>query len=70
MFQSGYTLHNICSNNQVEQPAIAKALETIEKSHISDCIPRTATVHTDSRITLHSLKNMKNHNYLIEEIRN
>jgi ribonuclease HI len=25
--------------------------------------------HTDSRITLHSLKNTKNHNYLIEEIR-
>jgi hypothetical protein len=49
--------------------AIVKALGTIEKSHINDCIPRTATVHTDSRITLHSLKNTENHNYLIEEIR-
>ena len=67
--QLRYTLHNRCSNNQAEQLAIFKALETIEKSHISDCIPRTATVHTDSRITLHSLKNTKNHNYLIEEIR-
>jgi ribonuclease HI len=64
-----YTLQNRCSNNQTEQLAIFKALETIEKSHINDCIPRTTTVHTDSRITLHSLKNTKNHNYLIEQIR-
>jgi len=65
--QLRYTLHNRCSNNQAEL-ATVKALETIEKSHINDCIPRTATVHTDSRITLQSLKNTKNHNYLIEEI--
>jgi len=30
---------------------------------------RAATVNTDSRITLQSLKNTKNHNYIIEEIR-
>jgi hypothetical protein len=54
-----YTLHNRCCNIQAEQPAIVKALETIKKSHINDCIQRTATVHTDSRITLHSLKNTK-----------
>jgi hypothetical protein len=39
--------------------AIVKALETTEKSRINDNIPRTATVHTDSRITLQSLKNTK-----------
>ena len=55
--------------NQDEQPAIVKILETIEKSHINDNIPRTVTVHTDNRITLQSLKNTKNHNYLIEDIR-
>ena len=31
--------------------------------------PRSATVNTDSRITLQSLQNTNNHNYLIEEIR-
>jgi len=41
----------------------------IEKSHINDNIPRTVTVHADSRITLQSLKNTKHHNYLIEQIR-
>jgi hypothetical protein len=39
------------------------------KLDISDNIARTATVHTDSRIALQSLKNTKNHNYLIEEVR-
>jgi len=57
--QLRYTLHNRCSNNQAEQLAILKALETIEKSHINDNIPRTVTVHTDSGITLQFLKNTK-----------
>ena len=63
--QLRYTLHNSCSNNQAEQLAIVKALETIGKLHINDTIPRSATVHTDSRITLQSLQNTNNHNYLI-----
>ena len=67
--QLGFTLYNRCSNNQAEQLAIVKALETIEKSHINENFPRTITVHTDSRITLQTLKNTKNHSYLIEEIR-
>jgi ribonuclease HI len=54
--QLKYTLRNRCSSNQAEQLAIVKALETIEKSHINYNIPRTAAVHTDSRITLQSLK--------------
>jgi hypothetical protein len=57
-----FTLHNRCSN-QAEQ---FKVLEIIETLHIND-IQRTVTVHTDSRITLQTLKNPKNHNYLIEE---
>jgi len=67
--RSQYTLHNSCSNNQAEQLAIVKALETIEKLHIKDSIPRSATVHTDSRITLQSLQIANNPNYLIDEIR-
>jgi ribonuclease HI len=66
--QLRYT-HNRCSNNQAEQVAIVKALDKLRKLDTNDNIPRTATVHTDSRITLQSLKNTKNHNYLIEEIR-
>jgi hypothetical protein len=58
-YQLRYTLHSRCSNNQAEQLDTFKALETIEKSHINDNIPRTVTVHTDSRITLQSLKNKK-----------
>jgi ribonuclease HI len=62
-----YTLHNRCSNNQAEQLAIVKALEKIGKLHINDNIPRIATVHSDSRITLQSLKNTKNNKYLIDK---
>jgi hypothetical protein len=62
--QLRYTLHNRCSNNQAEQLAIVKALEKIGKLHISDNIPRIATVHTDSIITLQSLKNTKSTNTL------
>jgi hypothetical protein len=32
-------------------------------------MPRTVLIYTDSRITLDSLKNMKNRNYLLEAIR-
>ena len=38
---------NRCSNNQAEQLAIFKALETLE---ITENNPRTATIFTDSRI--------------------
>ena len=67
--QLRYMLHNICSKNQTEELAIIKPIERIEKSHINDNIPRTLTVHTDSRITLKSLTKQKNHNYIIEENR-
>jgi ribonuclease HI len=42
--QLRYTLHKRCSNNQAEQWAIVKALQTTEKSHIKDNVPRTVTV--------------------------
>jgi hypothetical protein len=36
---------------------------------VHDTIMRSVTIHTDSTITLQSLQNPNNHNYLIEEIR-
>jgi ribonuclease HI len=62
-------LDNRCSNNQAEQLAIIKALETIESLHTNSINPRTATIFTDSRVTLDSLHNANNHAYLVEEIR-
>jgi len=62
-------LDSRCSNNQSEQLAIIKALETIESINTTDNNTHTATVFTDSRITLDSLHNANNHTYLIEEIR-
>jgi ribonuclease HI len=57
------------SNNQAEQLAIIKALEAIESINTTDKSASTATVITDSRITLDSSQNANNHAYLIEEIR-
>jgi ribonuclease HI len=62
-------LDNRCSNNQAEQLAIVKALEAIESMHNADISPRTATIFTDSRVTLDSLRNVNKHAYLAEEIR-
>lgn len=44
-------------------------MEAIKEIHIPDNVPRDITIHTDSKITLQSLKNQKNHRYLIDEIR-
>jgi ribonuclease HI len=66
--QLKFKLDNRCSNNQAEQLAIAKALEVIESIDISETGPCTVTIFTDSRIALDSLKNVSNHDYLIEEI--
>jgi ribonuclease HI len=67
--QIRYTQHKRYSNNQAEKLAIFKALETIGTLHFNDKIPRSATVHTEIRITLQSIQNINNNNYLIEEIR-
>jgi ribonuclease HI len=63
-----HKLHDRCSNNQAEQIAIVKTLQAIETIKINKNIPRTI-IHTDSRITLDSLKNKKNRNRLVEDIR-
>jgi ribonuclease HI len=67
--QIKHKLHDRCSNNQAEQITIIRALEAIETTKISSNFPRTIMIHTDSRITLESLRNMKNRTHLLEEIR-
>jgi ribonuclease HI len=63
-----YTSDN-CSNNQAEQLAIIKALQAIENIDTTTTPHSTATIFTESMITLDSIRNAKNHNILIEEIR-
>jgi ribonuclease HI len=67
--QLKFKLDKKCSNNQEGQLAIVKALEAIETLHITENGQRTTAIFTDSRITRDSLKNINNHNFLIEEIR-
>ena len=67
--QSKFKLDNRCSNNQAEQLAILKALEAIESIEITDNSSRSATIFTDSRISIDSLKNANNHSYQVEESR-
>jgi len=58
-----------CSNNQAELVAIHKALEEIELLKRERISPLTAIIYTDSRVSLDSLRNAKNHSFLVEEIR-
>jgi ribonuclease HI len=67
--QLKFKLDNRCSNNQAEQLAIVKALEVIEPQENHNK-RRTAVIYMDIKITLDSIRNAKNHNHLIEEIRN
>ena len=62
-----YKLHSCCSNNQAEQTAILKALEQIPNT---DTTCRLAAIFTDSKVMIDALKNLDNHSFLIEEIRN
>jgi ribonuclease HI len=50
--QLKFKLGNRCSNNQAEQLAIAKALETIDEINIVENSPCTIGIFTDSRITI------------------
>jgi ribonuclease HI len=61
-----YRLNGRCSNNQAKQMAILKALENIEYFKTND---RRVLISIDSQISLESLKNRKNHTYLIETVR-
>jgi ribonuclease HI len=73
MFKSGnlinslkYRLNKRCTNNQAEQLVILRALEYTENIETED---KTATIFTDSWMTLDSFKNSNIHTFLIEEIR-
>jgi ribonuclease HI len=61
-----YKLNKRCTNNQAEQLAILRTLDYTENLQTED---KTATIYTDSRMTVDSLKNSKIHILLIEEIR-
>ena len=68
--QQKFKLDSKCSNNQAEQYAILKALEAIERDTENTIInERTAIIYTDSKITIDSLQNTRNHNNLINKIR-
>jgi ribonuclease HI len=56
----------MCSNNQAEQLAMVKALETQTANHYAH---KTAVIHTESKRTTDSIRSAKNNNYLVEEIR-
>jgi len=49
--------------------AITKALEALEKIDIPQNTPRAATIFIDSRIRIDSIRNTRNHNHLVEEIK-
>ena len=69
MLQLRYKMAERCSNNQAEQLAIDKALEKIKDlSHLQDN-QRTAAIHTDSKITLDATANLRNHQNLVEQLR-
>jgi len=68
-FQLKYKLAERCSNNQAEQLAIAKALEKIQDLNHLQGNQRSLAIHTDSRITLDAIANPRNHQNLVEQIR-
>jgi hypothetical protein len=61
-----YKLNNRCTNSQAEQLVILKAVQYKVIIHAE---VKTATVYTDSRITLDSIKNSGIHGALVEKIR-
>jgi len=61
MFQLRYKLVDRCSNNQAEQLAIAKALEKIQDLNHLQENQWTVAIHTDSKITLDAIANLRNH---------
>ena len=67
--QLRYKLAERCSNNQAEQLAIAKALEKIQEFSHFQGNQRSVAIHTDSKITLDAIANPRNHQNLVEQIR-
>jgi ribonuclease HI len=69
MFQLRYKLAERCSNNQAEQLTIAKALDKIQDfSHLQGN-QQSVAIHTDGKITLEAIANPRNHQNLLEQIR-
>jgi len=64
-----YRLADEFSNNQTEQLAIVKALEKLRDFRHLQGLQRSAAVHTDSKITLDATANPRNHQHLVEQIR-
>jgi ribonuclease HI len=69
MEQLKFKLDNRCYNNQAEQLAILRALETIERQEVKYNENSTVVIYTDSKITMDSIRNARIHTHLIEEIR-
>jgi len=67
--QLKFNLDKKSSNNRAEQLAILKALQATETLDITKNGTLTAAIFTNSRIAIDTLENIKNHNFLIEEIR-
>jgi ribonuclease HI len=64
-----YKLAEECSNKQAEQLAIVKTLEKLQDfRHVQEG-QRSAAIHTDSKITLDATANPRNHQNLLEQIR-
>jgi ribonuclease HI len=61
-----YKLNVRCSNKLAEQLAILKAIQYSVNIHAA---VKTATVYTDTRITLDSLKNKGIHGAFVEKLR-
>ena len=64
-----YKLAQKCSNSQVESLAIVKALETLQDFNHLQEKQRSTTIYTDSKITLEATANARNHQNLVQQIR-
>jgi ribonuclease HI len=67
--QGKFKLDSGCSKNQAEQLAITTALKATGNIDITEHTTRITSIYTGSRISIDSIRNTRNHNYLIEEIR-
>ena len=67
--QLTYRLADECSNNQAEQLAVVKAVEKLQDFRHLQGQQKSAAVHTDSKITLDAIANPRNHQRLVEKIR-
>ena len=69
LYRLKYRLNYRSTNNQAEQLAVMKSLDKILEIHLEDHQQNTAAIYTDSLITLQSIANVNNHNFLVEKIR-